>query len=100
MTSLALLYVRKHCRTGPVLLDLTFVLPRPKSLPKRVSYHLKKPDVDKLARCVLDGLTGVVYRDDSQVVTVSAHKRYQKAGEQTGCIVGVQSDEEKTPGVV
>lgn len=29
--------------------------------------HIQKPDVDKLARSVLDGLTGIVYSDDSQV---------------------------------
>lgn len=30
--------------------------------------HLVTPDVDKLARAVLDGLTGVAYHDDKQVV--------------------------------
>ncbi len=28
-------------------------------------HHGRKPDLDKLARCVLDALTGVVYHDDS-----------------------------------
>lgn len=33
-------------------------------------------DVDKLLRAVLDGLTGVVFKDDSQVVQARTVKRY------------------------
>jgi Holliday junction resolvase RusA-like endonuclease len=33
-----------------------------------------RPDVDKWLRQVLDALTGAVYRDDGQVVTVAASK--------------------------
>lgn len=62
--------------TGPVHLDVTFYLPRPKSLPKRVTDHLKKPDLDKLVRSVKDALTKVVWQDDSQVVTLTAAKTY------------------------
>lgn len=35
-----------------------------------------KPDIDKLARAALDALTGVVYVDDSQVVSLRAIKGY------------------------
>ncbi len=34
------------------------------------------PDVDKLARCALDALSGVVIKDDAQVVELYARKRY------------------------
>lgn len=37
------------------------------------------PDVDKLARAVMDALTDVVYGDDSQVTTLHAQKRYSDA---------------------
>jgi Holliday junction resolvase RusA-like endonuclease len=40
------------------------------------TYMTKKPDLDKLVRCVLDALTGVVWKDDSQVASLSASKRY------------------------
>lgn len=72
---------------------LLFVMPRPKSLPKRVSDHLKKPDLDKLTRCVLDGLTGVVYVDDSQVVAFldPFGKRYALPGEMTGCKITIKA---------
>ena len=35
-----------------------------------------KPDLDKLIRAVLDGLTGVAYVDDAQVTLISASKSY------------------------
>lgn len=67
---------------GPVSVHIDFVLPRPKSLPKKIPdwWHIKKPDVDKLTRAVLDALTGVVFRDDSQVVEVLARKSYGTPG--------------------
>lgn len=61
---------------APVLVSLEFHLPRPKSLPKRVTLHTKKPDVDKLARGTVDALNGVLFKDDSQVVEVRARKVY------------------------
>jgi Holliday junction resolvase RusA-like endonuclease len=39
-----------------------------------VIYDKKKPDVDNLAKFVLDALTGLLYRDDEQVVKLSAIK--------------------------
>lgn len=63
--------------TGPVELRLTFYLPLPKSAPKRRRvYAVKRPDVDKLQRSVLDALTHVLIEDDSQVVSVHAEKHY------------------------
>lgn len=61
---------------GAVRLKLTFFMPRPKSIPKRVVEHTKKPDLDKLARLVGDALKGIVYADDSQVVSIAAYKVY------------------------
>ncbi len=39
-------------------------------------YVANRPDVDKLARAVLDALTGVAFVDDGQVVELQATKRY------------------------
>lgn len=61
---------------GPITLDLAFGLLRPKSLPKRVLHHVKKPDVDNLAKAVKDAMKGIVYRDDSQVVSLHVAKGY------------------------
>lgn len=61
-----------------VCVALTFVFPRPKSVPvAKRPHHIVKPDVDKLSRAILDALTGTVIVDDARVVTLIAHKRYQ-----------------------
>jgi Holliday junction resolvase RusA-like endonuclease len=68
---------------GPVLIDVSFFFARPKShfgtRGLRGSAPMHKttaPDVDKLARAVLDAITGIVIRDDAQVVSLSGHKLY------------------------
>lgn len=72
---------------GPVMLTLVFYMPRPKGHYRtgknaellRESapvHHAVKPDLDKLLRAVKDGLKGVVYLDDAQVVWVNARKEY------------------------
>lgn len=66
---------------GPIRLTVAFYLPRPKSLPRRVQVHTKKPDLDKLARCCLDSLTGVLWRDDSQVIELHATKTHTGVGD-------------------
>jgi Holliday junction resolvase RusA-like endonuclease len=55
--------------TGPVRLSATFSLPRPPSIPRKRIYPTTKPDLDKLVRALLDGLTGVVLVDDKLVVS-------------------------------
>ncbi len=74
---------------GPVRLTVAFYLPRPKSLAKKVQHHTKKPDLDKLIRSVKDGLTRVVWADDSQVVDVQAVKRYADVGISPHAVVSV-----------
>lgn len=57
-----------------VEVHLTFVMLKPKTV-KRVEPFVR-PDIDKLVRAVLDGLTGVAYEDDQQVVKLTAIKEY------------------------
>lgn len=73
---------------GPLRLDIVFHLARPKGhygrkglLPSADAYPAKKPDVLKLARSTEDAMTGVVYRDDSQIVAEWLSKVYsEKSG--------------------
>lgn len=65
---------------GPVSITLRFAMPRPKTLPKRIAAHVKRPDVDKLVRAIFDALKGVIWQDDSQVVLLSASKSYGEPG--------------------
>lgn len=41
--------------------------------------HPGKPDLDNVAKAVLDALNGVVYQDDKQVIRLTATKRYGSA---------------------
>lgn len=61
---------------GPVSVFVTFDLPRPKSLGKKVAAHVKRPDLDKLVRGALDAMKGVLWTDDSQVTHIQARKQY------------------------
>lgn len=54
-------------RETAVRVEAFFYFDKPKSAPKRVSHKTTKPDLDKLARSLLDGLTGIAFEDDSQV---------------------------------
>ena len=76
---------------GPVDLTIEFVLPRPKSWRKgRDEPMTARPDVDKLARAVLDALTGIAFKDDSQVVRLSATKRRAREEENAGAYITIQ----------
>jgi Holliday junction resolvase RusA-like endonuclease len=61
---------------GPVTIKLDFFLPRPKSLPKKVVHHVKKPDVDNLIKGVFDACKGILWHDDTQVVDMTCAKFY------------------------
>lgn len=61
-----------------VNITMIFYLPRPACIKDREPDHTKRPDIDKLARSVLDGLTGIVYEDDSQVKRMNVEKAYAR----------------------
>ncbi|MGH9121974.1 MAG: RusA family crossover junction endodeoxyribonuclease [Acidimicrobiales bacterium] len=63
---------------GPVCVSLFFGVTKPKSAPKkRPTFPIGKvADVDTLARCVLDSLSGVVFGDDGQVTVLKVNKDY------------------------
>jgi Holliday junction resolvase RusA-like endonuclease len=65
---------------GPLRVGLTFYLPRPISIPRHTLYPTKKPDVDKLARAVLDSLKGSAIDDDSDIIVLVVQKLYAPEG--------------------
>ena len=78
---------------GPVAVKITFLLPRPKSTPRRVTWPAKRPDLDKLARSVLDGLTmGGAWEDDAQVIELWCRKRFAPEGTAPGCKIVIQEE--------
>jgi crossover junction endodeoxyribonuclease RusA len=77
---------------GPLAVELTFRLPRPRGhygtgrnkgrlKASAPAFPAGRPDLDKLTRAVLDGLTaGGVWADDAQVVNLGAWKLYGPPG--------------------
>ncbi|MBN8968960.1 MAG: RusA family crossover junction endodeoxyribonuclease [Rhizobiales bacterium] len=69
---------------GPVQLDLRAVFQIPKRWPPMKKAQaitgairpLCKPDTDNIVKALLDGMNGIVFRDDMQVVQVNATKVY------------------------
>ena len=55
---------------------ITFFLRKPPSVSNKRVYPVAKPDLDKLVRSILDSCTGIIFRDDSQVVTLAVRKRF------------------------
>lgn len=76
---------------GPVAIHLDFVMPRPVSTPKRLPTPpaVKRPDIDKLSRAVLDAITGITICDDSQAVKLTATKRIAETSEKPGVVIEV-----------
>jgi crossover junction endodeoxyribonuclease RusA len=67
--------------TGGVGVEATFHVATPQHVPAdRGGLPIVRPDLDKLARGLLDGLTGVVWHDDEQVVDLVVRKRYAPVG--------------------
>jgi crossover junction endodeoxyribonuclease RusA len=62
---------------GALTMSCTFVLPRPKSAPKRRIWPEVKPDLDKLVRALCDALTQCgAWGDDAQLIKLTASKVY------------------------
>lgn len=85
---------------GPLRLSLVFMLPRPKGhygkngvRPSAPRFPIVKPDLLKLARAIEDSLSGVIYRDDAQIVTESLQKIYTPESAQVHVTVEQLSEE-------
>jgi len=63
---------------------ISFYMPIPKSTSKKdvakmlsgEIRHIKKPDLDNLVKQTTDGMNGIVYIDDAQIIWLSASKHY------------------------
>ena len=81
--------VGRELLTGPVQLEVVFRFKRPRShyrTGKHANvlkgsapmFHAQTPDLDKLVRNVGDALSGIVYKDDSQISVLVAEKRWSE----------------------
>lgn len=64
-------------------MDMALPVPKTTIRKRQVGWwpHVRKPDIDKLLRSVLDHLTGVVWIDDAQVVSCIVNKSYAWDGQ-------------------
>src|SRR5699024_11717686 len=70
--------------TEPIAVHLNFYFTPPKSYSKKriraieakEELFTKKPDIDNLVKSVTDGMNGIMYEDDSQIVGLTAGKHY------------------------
>jgi crossover junction endodeoxyribonuclease RusA len=87
---------------GPLRLHFSFVMPRPKGhfgtgkkagmlKPSAPQFPAQRPDASKLTRSSEDALKGILWRDDSQIVTQVITKRY---GAQAGLMVTVTPEKQ------
>ena len=74
---------REAFRNKPLWVSLRFVFPRPTShfgkkgvRPSAPAHPMTKPDGDKLLRAALDALEGIVFDNDSRIVSYHVSKRY------------------------
>lgn len=63
---------------GPVRLTMAFQMDRPKTVDRE--FPSVRPDLSKLYRCAEDGLTGVCFKDDAQVIEATLTKTYGEPG--------------------
>lgn len=65
---------------GPIALQVTAYFEPPKSMRFKgvveLTPHTKRPDADNVLKAIADGLSGVAFRDDSQVAHAVCRKAY------------------------
>ena len=88
----------------PMQVDLLFLFPRSASFetdmgPLGRRWHADKPDVDNLAKAVLDALKGAAWNDDTQVVDLRAVKVYCRVGENPTTRILVRPKWHEVPGL-
>jgi Holliday junction resolvase RusA-like endonuclease len=90
--------------TGPLMVQLWFYFPRPKnhfrtgknaaqlkdSAPK---YHTNKPDLDNLAKAVLDELTRIgAWKDDAAVCHLQCVRLWAEGERTQGCTITIRGE--------
>lgn len=83
---------------GPVRLSLRFVFPRPKAKcwktrPQPAEWMISKPDLDNLAKSVLDAVTGVLFKDDAQLCSLTVEKLVAGGSDQVGAFIHLETIE-------
>lgn len=73
-------YAGEPVATGYISIEICVTMTIPKSTPKKHRIELlkapplKKPDLDNVAKIIMDGLNGVAYKDDAQVTSLTIYR--------------------------
>ena len=100
-TELILANRLRYIHKGDVSMFITFHMQRPKShyrtgkykefLKKGSPYkHTSKPDIDNLIKFIMDCCSGILYKDDNQVVNITANKQYAEKEPKTDFVFRCQ----------
>ena len=88
------LHARGRKLEGPLFVSILAVFPLPKSserkrtMPHR-EWHVKRADVDNIAKAVLDAANGVLWHDDGQVARLRIDKIVAAQGEEPRVVMEV-----------
>jgi Holliday junction resolvase RusA-like endonuclease len=68
----------KRLFVGPIHLDICFFLPMAKRSKKEIinTFHFFKPDLSNLIKFIEDIGSGILYKDDCLIASMSATKKY------------------------
>ena len=98
-----------HPLDGAINLAIRFHLPRPKRLiwktkPMPEVYSDKRPDIDNLAKSIIDGLNGIAFKDDGQIADLHVTKKYHAGNNEPKTIIMVENvkeerDDQRLPSV-
>lgn len=79
--------IKEHCKKFfkfkpskmPIKCNVYFMFKRKPTVKRH--HHTVRPDIDNLLKSVLDGMNGIIYEDDCQIVILNSTKKYIDEGE-------------------
>lgn len=94
----------KECFEGELRVEIMFYMPIPKSATQRTQRKMRmglirphtRPDIDNLIKAILDGLNGTAFKDDNQIVELSASEYYSEEPRTVVFIKEIEHDEQDT----
>jgi Holliday junction resolvase RusA-like endonuclease len=78
---------------GPIRLNVMALIAMPKSIPKKrrmLAMPTTRPDLDNYIKQVEDALIGYAYKDDAQIVSIMARKRYVPDGDPPCWVITIE----------
>ena len=72
----------KKLEDNALYLNIIFNIQIPNSMSKKKKqeligkYVIKKPDIDNYLKSIMDGMNGIIYKDDNQIASINIIKKY------------------------